>query len=191
MPGEKEYMAGKLQLIVPEFADRYLDILEMSDGTQLDVLKFVDSCPFLNKRSFECECRPFKVILCEIYPVVFSVEESRVDFFIDDWCPLSDTLRFRRHYIDVGIPTIRELPIPLTWFKYVATYDHLSFDYESIRKNRHHLDRCEVFTIGKLLCFQRKDTQNQPRERWHPYPEDSSLIKHSQRNDQETQLKNL
>ena len=100
LPGEREYMAQAAGLPVEEFHERYLDTLLMEDGRELDVLRLIDGCPFLDRGTFECNCRRYKVVLCEIYPIGFHVEESRVHFTIDDWCPLADTLRFRRHCIE-------------------------------------------------------------------------------------------
>jgi len=106
MPGEREYMAAAAGLSVPEFNERYLDVIRMDDGMDLDVLRLINGCPFLDRGSLECNCREYKVVLCEIYPIAFQVREGRVEFAIDDWCPLADTLRFRRHFLESGVPAI-------------------------------------------------------------------------------------
>src|ERR1044071_433371 len=80
MPGEREYMAAIAGLSVDEFTAKYLDFLLMEDGTELDVLRLINGCPFLDRGTFECNCREYKVILCEIYPIDFQILDGRVCF---------------------------------------------------------------------------------------------------------------
>ncbi len=39
------------------YLEKYLDVIKMEDGTELDVLKLIHGCQFLNKSTYECECR--------------------------------------------------------------------------------------------------------------------------------------
>lgn len=170
MPGEREYMAAAAGLSVAEFSDRFLDILEMEDGLELDVLRLINGCPFLDRGTFECNCRAFKVVLCEIYPIGFEVRDGRVHFAIDDWCPLADTLRFRRHFLEQGVPAVSRLPVPVEWYRQVARYDELYFDYHVLEAYRTDRSRLQVFTLEELLSFQRAGVENDPKQRFHPYP---------------------
>ena len=172
MPGEREYMAAATGLPVPEFADRYLDVLVMEDGMELDVLKLTNGCPFLAPGTFECNCRAYKVVLCDIFPIVFHVHEGRVCFEIDDWCPLADTLRFRRHFLEVGVAALEKLPVPVEWYEHVARYDELHFDYRALQVHRKHNAKSQTFTLEELLRFQRAGLENDPKERFHPYPDE-------------------
>lgn len=149
LPGEKEYMAKKMDISVNEFEVRYLDILRMDDGTQLYVLKLGKLCPFLNKQTKECECRNFKPIFCKVYPVVFTVEAESVRFSIDSWCKLSRKETFRT-YFENSIPLLMNLPIPQRWFSYVACYDNYSFDYNQLEKNRRG-KKHKSFSLDELL----------------------------------------
>ncbi len=133
MPGEREYMAAATGLSVDEFTERYLDFLVMQDNMELDVLRLINGCPFLAPGTFECNCRKFKVVLCEIYPIAFEVQDGRVNFEIDDWCPLTDTLRFRQHFLKVGVGAVSKLPVPVGWYQNVARYDDLHFDYHALQ----------------------------------------------------------
>src|SRR5262249_48397165 len=90
MPGEREYMAAAAGMSLAEFTASFLDVLEMEDGMELDVLRLINGCPFLDRGTFTCNCREYKVVLCEIYPIGFQVRHGRVRFEIDDWCPLAD-----------------------------------------------------------------------------------------------------
>ena len=170
MPGEREYMAAETGLSVDEFSEKYLDILVMPDGMELDVLRLTSGCPFLNPGTFECDCRRFKVVLCDIFPIVFHVREGRVHFEIDDWCPLSDTLRFRQHFLTAGVAAISKLKVPVAWYRHVARYDELHFDYLALKKYRSDRSKPQTFTLDKLLTFQRAGLENDPKERFHPYP---------------------
>jgi Fe-S-cluster containining protein len=170
MPGEREYMAAVAGLSVAEFSARFLDVIEMEDGMELDVLRLINGCPFLNRGTFECNCREYKVVLCEIYPIGFNVRQRRVRFTIDDWCPLADTLRFRQHFLEVGIPAVLRLPVPVGWYEHVARYDELHFDYHALEAYRKDRSKLQIFTLDEILRFQRAGLENDPKERFHPYP---------------------
>jgi uncharacterized protein len=170
VPGEREYMAGAAGLSVGEFSERYLDILVMEDGMELDVLRLINGCPFLDWKTYECKCREYKVVLCEIYPIGFQVREGEVEFEIDDWCPLSDTLPFRHYFQQVGVSAMRELQVPVAWYEQVARYDDLYFDYEALQACERDPAKPQVFTLEELLSFQRSGQEHPPKERFHPYP---------------------
>jgi uncharacterized protein len=170
MPGEREYMAAASGLSVVEFSEKFLDVLQMEDGMELDVLRLINGCPFLDRGTFECNCREFKVVLCEIYPIGFHVEGGRVQFALDDWCPLADTLRFRRHFLEVGVAAVSKLSAPVDWYEHVARYDDLHFDYHALEAYRVCRSKPQTFTLGELLQFQRAGLENDPKERYHPYP---------------------
>lgn len=170
MPGEREYMAAAAGLSVGEFSDRYLDILQMEDGMELDVLRLINGCPFLDRGTFECNCRKFKVVLCEIYPIGFDVRPSGVEFAIDDWCPIADTLRFRRHFLEAGISAVSRLPVPLEWYRHVARYDDLCFDYLALEACRKDRSKPQAFSLEELLRCRRTGLENDPKQRFHPYP---------------------
>jgi Fe-S-cluster containining protein len=170
MPGEREYMAEAAGLSVEEFSERYLDILVMDDGMELDVLRLINGCPFLDRVTYKCNCREYKVVLCEIYPVVFHVQEGDVHFSIDDWCPLSDTLPFRRYFQELGVSAIKRLQVPVEWYQHVARYDDLYFDYEALQASGRDPSKPHTFTLAELLRFQRTGQEHDPKERFHPFP---------------------
>lgn len=169
MPGEREYMAAAAGLSVDEFTARFLDTLVMEDGMELDVLRLINGCPFLDRRTFACNCREYKVVLCEIYPIGFHVEEGLVRFSIDDWCPLSDTLQIRKHFAEAGIAAVSRLPVPVKWYEHVERYDDLHFDYVALEAYRQDSASHQRFTIEELLRFQRVGLENDPKERFHPH----------------------
>src|SRR5262249_50145738 len=53
MPGEREYMAATAKVSVAEFSARFLDTIVMEDGMELDVLRLINGCPFLDRGTFE------------------------------------------------------------------------------------------------------------------------------------------
>jgi uncharacterized protein len=172
MPGEREYMAAIAGLSVDEFTGKYLDFLLMEDGKELDVLRLVNGCPFLDRGTFECNCREFKVVLCEIFPIDFQILDGRVCFGIDDWCPISDTLRYRRYFSERGIAAVSKIPVPFEWYQHVDRYDDLYFDYHRLEAYRQDRSKPQTFTLEELLSFQRAGLENDPKERFHPYPEE-------------------
>lgn len=176
MPGEREYMAAAAGLPVAEFSERFLDIIEMEDGMELDVLRMINGCPFLDRGTFECNCRKYKVVLCEIYPLAFHVREGQVHFEIDDWCPIADTLPYRRYFLETGAHAMSRLPVPVDWYEYVAQYDHLYFDYRALEKSGRDPLKPQTFTYEELLKFQREGSEHDPKERFHPYP--SEVVPH-------------
>lgn len=153
LPGEKEYMAKKMGISVSEFKLRYLDVLKMDDDTLIHVLKLGELCPFLNRETEVCACKDFKPLICKIYPVVFTVENGKVNFTLDDWCQLSKK-EVCRNYFKSAIPLLSRLPIPIEWFKHVVSYDDLCFDYEQIKELRKEKNKYAVFTLRELLSFQ-------------------------------------
>lgn len=169
LPGEREYMAQMTGIPVDEFSEKFLDVLVMSDGMELDVLRLINGCPFLDRGTFECNCRAYKVVLCDIYPIGFHVQDGQVTFEIDDWCPLSDTRRFRQLF-EAGIPAIWRLPVPIKWYEYVAQYDELHFDYEALQALGRDPAKSYRITLAELLRFQRSGLAHDPKERFHPFP---------------------
>jgi uncharacterized protein len=150
LPGEREYMAKQMNINVFEFEVRYLDILRMDDGTQLYVLKLGELCPFLNKETKECECRSFKPVFCKVYPVIFTFEAENMKYTLDNWCKLSQNKEFQV-YFKTAIPLLSGLPIPLDWFRYVANYDYLCFDYNQLEKYKSKKKIYRFFSLKEVL----------------------------------------
>ncbi|AKB72822.1 YkgJ family cysteine cluster protein [Methanosarcina mazei] len=167
LPGEKEYMAKKMGMSLSEFKLKYLDVLEMDDGTLIHVLKLGELCPFLNTETELCECRDFKPVICKIYPVVFTVESGKVKFSIDDWCQLSRK-KVCRNYFESVIPLLYRLPVPVEWFRHVVSYDDLYFDYDQLRESRKGKSRYAVFTLKELLNFQKEELACHEIETYEP-----------------------
>ena len=126
--------------------------------------------PVSRWNNYECTCRKYKVVLCEIFPIVFHVRKGRVQFAIDDWCPIADTLPFRRYFLEAGVSAVSKLPVPIDWYRHVARYDELYFDYKAIEAYRENRLKPQTFTLEELLRFQRAGLENDPKERFHPYP---------------------
>ena len=154
LPGEKEYMAGKLGLSVLEFETRYLDTLRMDDGTLIHVLKLGKLCPFLNEENESCECRHFKPVLCKIYPIIFTIETEKISFIIDKWCKLSRK-KACKSYFETAIPLLLSFPVPYEWFRHVMSYDNLYFDYEELERYRKTKGKCAAFSLEEILNLQK------------------------------------
>lgn len=158
LPGEEEYMAEKMGINVSDFKIRYLDILKMDDGTIIHVLKLGKLCPFLNEENEGCECRDFKPVFCKIYPVIFTLEDEKINFTIDDWCKLSRK-EACRNYFETAIPLLSSLAIPIEWLRHVVSYDNLCFDYQELKKLRNGKNRYAVFSLEELLSLQKAEIE--------------------------------
>lgn len=162
MPGEREYMAEAAGLPVAEFSRRYLDTLIMPEGWELDVLRLVNGCPFLDAQTYECTCRAFKVVLCEIYPLGFQVKDEEVTFEVDDWCPLSELRPLRRHFEVTAAQAVARIPVEVEWYRQVALYDDLNFDYLALEACRTDRASPRTFTFEELLRCQRDGSERPP-----------------------------
>ncbi len=157
LPGEEEYMAKRMGISISEFKIRYLDLLKMDDGTPIQVLKLGKLCPFLNEEEV-CECRDFKPIFCKIYPLVFTVEDEKINFTIDNWCKLSRK-KACRLYFETAIPLLSSLSIPMEWLRHVTSYDNLCFDYDQLERRRHGKNKYAVFSLEELLSLQKVEIE--------------------------------
>ena len=176
MPGEKEYIASYLGLSTDEFANKYLDGIVTPRGT-VDVLKLKLGCPFLDV-NYHCILADKKVkpVLCEIYPVVFEVDETigengeqdlSVRFMVDEIdCPLIHTIyhwknrtihnpqaqSYRQYFETVGIRRLMAVDAPSSWYWTVAQYDSENFDYRALEKVRGApVDRYALLTLDTLM----------------------------------------
>lgn len=150
MPGEKEFIAGWLKIPLAEFENTYLDKIVTPLG-DIDVLKMSTRCGFLDS-NFRCGIKPVKVVLCDVYPIAFDVVRSRVDFFLDPECPLSEVPAAIEYFNNVGIPALKKLNAPVEWYRAVALYDRFSYDYEKIQGKRQNVNKYEPFTLEQILA---------------------------------------
>lgn len=157
LPGEEEYMARKMGISASDFKIRYLDLIKMDDGTLVNVLKLGKLCPFLNEDEV-CECRNFKPIFCKVYPIVFKIEDEKVNFTIDNWCKLARKEACRL-YFETAIPLLSNLAIPIEWLRHVTSYDNLCFDYNQLEKYRRGKNKCAVFSLEELLSLQEAEIE--------------------------------
>lgn len=157
LPGEEEYMAERMGISLSDFKIRYLDMLKMDDGTQIQVLKLGRLCPFLNEDEV-CECRDFKPIFCKIYPVVFMIKDEEISFTIDSWCKLSKK-KACRLYFETAIPFLSSLSIPIEWLRHVTSYDNLCFDYDQLEKCRRGKNKYAIFSLEELLSLQKSEIE--------------------------------
>ena len=136
LPGEKEYMSKKMSLDLNTFKDLYLDGIQFKGNYIVDVVKMTAPCPFLDKQTYNCNCKDFKVILCEIYPIVFETGKNEVRYYLDKECPLTQSKQLQSYFFNIGIPLIKSMNIPIEWLKKVEMYDSLEIDYPSLQKER-------------------------------------------------------
>ena len=157
IPGEVEFIAKGIRCTPEEFRNRYLDAIETSFGV-VEVLKLKPGCPFLDSKH-ACSLGQLKVVMCDIYPVVFQVSGQQVDFFLDEWCPIvSHRSQVISHlHEDVagrfeskGIPAFQRIEAPLDWYRAVAIYDHLYVDYDKLLQKRVGDLKYKIFTLDEI-----------------------------------------
>ncbi len=151
VPGEKEFIAGWLGMPVRDFEEQYLDRVVTPSGG-IDVLSLADpTCPFLGS-DFRCRVKPVKVVMCEVYPVIFEVRDGKVAYFVDSLCPLAQQKEIGSYFENTVIPALTALAPPVEWCKAVALYDHFDYDYEALRKERKTGAKYQSFALEQLLA---------------------------------------
>lgn len=149
MPGEAEYIAEKRGWNIVEFRNFYLDGIETPFGT-VDVLKIKPGCNFLSA-DFKCTIPDVKVVLCDVYPVVFEVEDNNVQFYLDEWCPIVRYVpELASHFEKNGIPAIQKLNAPVNWYRAVELYDGLCVDYFKLFELRRDNPDYTVLTLEQI-----------------------------------------
>jgi Fe-S-cluster containining protein/predicted GNAT family acetyltransferase len=155
MPGEKEYMVKELNIQMEVLEGRYLSKINTPYGN-VDVLKMKDGCNFLDKE-YHCTAIPAKPVMCDSYPIVFSLHKKSVKFEIDQRdCPMVHWKKYKDAvdtFATRGIKTMKELKVPFSWWKIVALFDEFDFDYVSIEKNLAKTKGYETFYLEKLLGY--------------------------------------
>jgi len=151
LPGEKEFIAKSIKKPLSILEDEYLDKLITPLG-DVDVLKFVYSCPFLDNQ-FRCTIKNVKVVTCDIYPILLFDDNGSVGFRIDADCLLSKDEKIRRYFLEIGIKCLKEPDIPVEWIKIIEQYDRYDFDYKEIEKMRKDRKKCETFYLENINRF--------------------------------------
>ena len=167
MPGEAEYIAMKRGESLTDFRNQYLDGIETPFGI-IDVLKIKSGCPFLSA-DYHCTIPDVKVVLCDVYPIVFEVEGENVEFYLDEWCPIVRHVpELSRRFEKLGIPALKNLDVPVDWYRAVECYDNLCVDYNKLFQLRQHDLDYVVLTLDQIKQCQDDDAP--PPELTEPTP---------------------
>ncbi len=152
LPGEKHYMANKLNMDLHQFENKYLDGINTEYGI-INVIKLKPICLFLRK---DCSCgvRKIKPVFCAIYPIIFSQIEPIMKFDIDiNSCPLGKNPVSYEYFKNEGISTLSKIFIPKDWAKAVLMFDEGYYDYYAIRKLRK-TDNYQTFELEDIQQFE-------------------------------------
>lgn len=167
MPGEAEYIAMNLGWNLTDFRNHYLDGIKTPFGT-IDVLKIKPGCNFLDA-DFKCTIPDVKVVLCDVYPVVFEVKGDDVQFYLDEWCPIVRYVpELALYFESKGIPALEKLDVPLDWYRAVESYDSLCVDYFKLFQLRQQEPGYVVLTLDQVM--QNLDDNAPPPELSEPSP---------------------
>lgn len=155
LPGEKEYMAETLGISIETLDRDYLDQIDTFFGP-VDVLRLTGEggCKFLNER-FECTAKPAKPVLCDIYPLIFKLEEGGIQFVIDKDCPMSLPEYAARiaKFESAAVLAMRHFRIPLGWLRAVELFDPFDFDYARIDKELKKRLGQTTYALDDVLAF--------------------------------------
>jgi uncharacterized protein len=156
MPGEAEFIAESLQVELAGFRNKYLDGIRTPYGV-IDVLKMKPGCPFLDA-CFRCTIKDVKVVLCEVYPVVFEDVDGRIEFSLDPWCPIvRHAPELKAIFQAKAIPAMEHLGCPADWYRGVALYDSLCVDYHKLFARRAHDPGYVILDLQDLTDCQDDD----------------------------------
>mgnify|MGYP001288008083 CR=1 FL=1 len=95
-PGEKEFISEKLGMKPNVFKEKFLDQIIVDDEI-IEVIKMIVPCPWTSIAG-ECMIKEFKVVLCDIYPLVIKVKNGELRAEFDQWCPLHDNRYEHSHF---------------------------------------------------------------------------------------------
>jgi Fe-S-cluster containining protein len=167
MPGEKEFMAETLSLELNELENKYLSLINTPYG-KIDVLKMKNNCNFLDEE-FRCTAIPAKPVLCDTYPIVFSISKGSVQFIIDRHdCPMVHWPEYAQaveEFRTRGIAALRKIRVPLSWWKQVALFDEFDFDYVRIERELTRHAGYEEFCLEELLAYACNGYEEKARRR--------------------------
>lgn len=167
MPGEKEYMAEKLNLTVEALEENYLSRIDTPFG-QVEVLKMKNNCNFLDG-VYRCTAIPAKPVMCDTYPIVFYLTQRKVHFEIDRRdCPMVHWREYDRAvevFATKGIQTMKEMKMPLSWWRVVALFDEFDVDYVAIEKKLATTAGYESFQLEKILGYACNGYEKKARRR--------------------------
>jgi Fe-S-cluster containining protein len=160
-------MAEKLKMSVSELEEKYLSVIDTPDG-KVDVLKMKDGCNFLDEQ-YRCTAIPAKPVLCDTYPIVFSLGKRSVRYEIDQRdCPMVHWKEYEKAveaFATKGIQTLKEMKIPLPWLRMVALYDEFDVNYVEIDKNLAKSRGYETFYLEKILGYACNGYERKARRR--------------------------
>jgi len=167
MPGEKEFMAEKLNIPLTVLEEKYFSAINTPLGN-VDVLKMKNNCPFLDEE-YRCTAIPAKPVLCDTYPVVFYISKGKVHFKIDKTdCPMVHWPEYDMAVKDFetkGIRALKEMKIPFTWWEKVTLYDEFDFDYIRIEKDLGRTTEYATFYLELLLGYACNGYEKRARKR--------------------------
>ena len=167
MPGEKEFMAEKLNLSLDELKEKYLSAINTPYGN-VDVLKMKDNCNFLDEE-YRCTAIPAKPVLCDTYPVVFFISGGKVQFEIDQSdCPMVHWQEYNMavtNFDKNGIKAIKKMKIPFSWWKKVALFDEFDVDYVRIEQELAKTKGYEEFYLEDILGYACNGYENKARKK--------------------------
>lgn len=147
LPGEVDYVAGKLNLKTKDFIKKYCNTVKLKTDNQIYILK-AGTCPFLDK-DFRCElekpnCKPVR---CMLYPILIGAPKDKKKIFIDfEECPMA--YRLTPKFIKQATKIYEDIKnrIPKYWLEFVSEYDYYIYDYSKLEKLR---DK-DIITLEEL-----------------------------------------
>lgn len=153
--GEKTYMSEYLNLNIKQLETSYLSNINTPYG-EIDVLNIHGACKFLDEE-YNCTADKAKPILCETYPIIFSVVEDEVVFSLDgEFCPMVLNPKYKKiinNFETKGIAQLRLINEDIEWWKLASLLDEYDYDYNKLnlyipKKSQYFLEHLYNFTCN-------------------------------------------
>lgn len=146
MPGEEEYIAGKLEMPVQEFLDRYCTTIKNYQGHDIYIL--IGFCKFLSP-SFHCQleihnCKP---LTCLLYPAMIGFPGQPKRVFLDDVdCPMAHLVDDSFKEKAFAILEVLKEQLPEWWLGFNLQHGWPIYHYDRLLE----LSTKKVVTIEEL-----------------------------------------
>jgi len=133
MPGEVEYVAGRIAISASEFIDRFCHIIPVGSNTVY--LLRGGTCPFLNAagRTCDLEGNGSKPLSCLTYPAMIGCPGDARRVWIDDIdCPMAHRVSAEFTQKALGLLECLREQLPNWWLEFNLEHGWPPYDYEKL-----------------------------------------------------------
>lgn len=152
LPGEAEFIAAKIKLPVDVTRNKFFDGVLIEDNV-VDIIKSDQACRFLSD-SFLCLAKPFKPVVCAIYPVYLRPDGGVISFITDKKCKLSIDPKIKELCESIGIQSVQKLSIPIQWLQITDIISMSDFNFNKMMAKRDiPVDKYKLYQLDELMAY--------------------------------------